>query len=255
MMGPSRRSLFLFAAVAVAAALAAVWQAPAALVDGHLARTSAGMLRLDRAEGTVWQARGVLIAGTVGIPIAWRVEAWPLLRGEVRLHVLPDADPPTRSPRADLVIASRRLTVRDAEVSFPASLMPAAYGTAAWAAGGNVSVSAADIDWAPPASRGAMRILWRAARLVLPTSNSPVDLGDISIALSADGERLSGPISNDGGDLGVRGELTVRADDAVEVSLVLTPRRADDLQLTRTLAAIATADGSGWRISRRLPLR
>jgi hypothetical protein len=255
MMGQSRRWLFVFAAVAAAVAVEAVWQAPAALVDACLARASGGMLRVARAEGTVWHATGMLVAGTGGIPIGWRIEAWPLLRGEVRLHVLPDAGPPTGSPRADILIIGRRLAVRDAEVTFPASLLAGVGGTAAWAAGGNVTVSATDLDWGPPASRGAMRILWRGARLVPPIGNAPVDLGDISIALSAAGDRLSGPVSNDGGDLNIRGEMTLRAGDAVEVSLALVPRRADNLELAQALAAIATADASGWRVSRRLSLR
>lgn len=251
-----RRLLFLSAAVAAVAAIAAVWLAPATLVAAHVVQMTGGMLRLDRAEGTVWRASGILVAGAAAIPVAWRVEPWPLLRGEVRLHVRPDADASAGSPRADIAIVGERVAVRDAEISFPASVFAALSGTAvAWAAGGEVNVSADAVDWAPPANHGAVRVLWRGARLSLPAVNASVDLGDMTMALAADGDRLSGPVSNDGGDLAVRGEITLRASDAVQVSLTLAPRRADDVRLNRVLAAIATADGSGWRLGWRVPLR
>src|SRR5512141_2656958 len=129
-MAGSRRWLSLLAAVAAVVAVAAVRLAPAALVDVCAARMTGDRLRLERADGTVWQGRGILAAGTAKLPIAWRLDAWPLLRGEFRLHVLPDAPSPAGSPRADLAIVGDRVAIRDAEVTLPASLLVAASGTA-----------------------------------------------------------------------------------------------------------------------------
>ena len=54
------------------------------------------------------------------------------------------------------------------------------------------------------------RIRWRAAQLTAtPGSAETLDLGDVTVALSADGERMSGPVSNAGGDLAVRGDLVL----------------------------------------------
>ena len=68
-----------FAVVAVVVAIEAAWLAPASLVDSHLARMNDGVVRSADAEGTIWRARGVIVAATARIPIAWRIEPWPLL--------------------------------------------------------------------------------------------------------------------------------------------------------------------------------
>jgi len=255
-MAPLRRAWLLPAAVAASAAIAAFWTAPASLVDARLARMTGGTLRLANAEGTVWRARGDLAAGTASIPVAWRIDPWPLLQGELRVHVTPPAGSDAGSPRADIAVDDARVALRDVDVTLPASAFAAAMGsTVVWVAGGDVDVHAVAVDWSPPSSRGEARIRWRAANLVVPGGAAPVQLGEVSVVLTAEGDRLSGPIANEGGDLALHGEFTLRTNDSVHVSLVLAPRRTDDVILARALSAIGTADAGGWRVDWRLPLR
>ena len=62
-------------------------------------------------------------------------------------------------------------------------------------------------------------------------------------------------MANEGGDLALRGQWTMTASDGLALALLLTPRRADQTDLKRALAAIGTADGDGWRVDWRVPLR
>jgi hypothetical protein len=250
-----RRSLAIAAAVAAVAVIEGIACAPATLLDARLARLTGGVARLADADGTAWRGHGVLAAGSATMPVAWRVAAWPLVRGELHARLAPDAATGIRSPRADVVISGERVSLRDVELTLPAAL-PAALGgrMAGWVVAGDLAASAAALDWAPPASRGTAQLVWRSARLVAPGAAAPLDLGDVRVELTADGDRLSGPVANSGGDLDLRGELSLRAADGLRLSLAITPRRPD-AQLVQALAAIGTAEGGAWRVEWRAPLR
>ena len=123
-----------------------------------------------------------------------------------------------------------------------------------YAAGGSVEIKSPLVEWAAPANRGDARVLWIGAWLAVPGSTEPVALGDITATLTAAADRLSGPVSNVGGDLAVRGTVTLVA-QGVQLSLVLAPRRADDRKLAQVLSMIGAPEGDGWRVEWRFPLR
>jgi len=86
-----------------------------------------------------------------------------------------------------------------------------------------------------------------------PARGSGSAAGDVRV--NANGERLAGPIDNQGGVLDIRGDLTMLPDKSGSVSLLLTPRRSDDQVLQRALATIGTAEGGGWRVNWQTPPR
>ena len=83
----------------------------------------------------------------------------------------------------------------------------------------------------------------------------PLDLGEVRVGIVANGAVLSGPLTNDGGSLALRGEWSWREKDGLALALRVAPRRADQVELIRWLSAVGTADGDGWRINWHLPLR
>lgn len=253
-----QRTLLLAAAVLAAVAIEAIWLAPAALVDARVAHWTRGTLRIAATDGTLWRGRGVLVAGTAQVPIGWRIDAWPLLRGELRAQLLPDeAAAPAGSPRADVAVAGSRIVLRDVDVTVPAALFVNAAGPASVATltlAGDARITTASLDWSPPLARGDAQLAWRGARLGLAGGAAPVDLGDLRATLTADGDRLAGPVFNAGGEVEVRGELAVQANQALRVSLSLAPRRPADAGLARTLAAIGAPAADGWRVEWRVPL-
>jgi hypothetical protein len=253
-MAPGRRALVLFAMVAIAVAIEAAWLAPAALLGPHVARTTGGVLRLTDAEGTVRHGHGSVVAGTARIPIAWRVEIWPLLRGVVRLQVTSGTGAET--PRATIAASADTVAFHDVDVTIPAAAFAAALGQAAVGLlAGEVNLTAAGVELTPGSSRGDARFAWHAARIAIVGNAAPLDLGEVRATLTAGGDTLSGSIDNDGGDLALRGEWAIRPDDGLRLALLLTPRRAGQAELAGALAAIGTADGTGWRVEWRVPLR
>jgi len=116
------------------------------------------------------------------------------------------------------------------------------------------AVYSTGFEWAPVSFDGDVRAVWRMAKLALPPL-PPLDLGELTATLVADGKRLAGPITNQGGDLDVRGDVSLGADRSAAVTLTLTPRRSDNTALSRLLSSIGTPVGNGWRISWQTPGR
>ena len=250
-----QRPLLLLAALAAAVALFAVRLAPATVVDARVASMTKGTVRVADAAGTIWDAHGILTAGSARIPIAWRIDGWPLLRRELHVHLVRNGGA-AGSPAADIAIRRDSVEFRNVEATIPTAVFVAAVGSGAtWLVGGDVEINAVQVEWAPPSNRGDARIRWRAAQLTAPGGPDALDLGDITIALSGAGERMSGPVSNAGGDLAVRGDLALAATSGIQLSLVLTPRRADSRELARALSTLGRPEGDGWRIEWRSPLR
>jgi hypothetical protein len=253
-MASGRRAAVIFAMLALAVAIAVAWLAPAALLDPRIAGATGNMVRLAEADGTVWDGRGSLVAGTTRIPIAWRVECWPLLRGVLRVQLVSGTGAPT--PRATIVVGTATLALLDIDVTLPAEVFAATLSPyAVVSVAGEISLTADDIEWKPDSSRGEARVIWHAARIVVAGSAVPLNLGEVRTLMTADGNAISGPLANEGGDLALRGEWAMRAHDSVQLALHVTPRHSGPSDLERMLSAIGTADGNGWRIDWRGPLR
>ena len=253
-MVPGRRAVVLFAMLALAVAIAAAWLAPAVLFDTRIAGATGGMVRLADTDGTVWNGRGNLVVKATRIPIAWRVECWPLLRGVLRVRLASGTGAAT--PHATIEVGADTLALHDVDVTLPAQVFGATLSPfGAEAVAGEISLNADDFEWKPGAGRGEVRILWRAARIAFAGSAAALDLGNVRTLATANGNALSGPVTNDGGDLALRGEWALHAHDSVQLVLHVAPRGPGLADLERTLSAIGTADGSGWRIAWRGPLQ
>src|SRR5437667_171840 len=63
--------------------------APAALLDARTNTLSDGRLRIANATGTLWQGSGELVLMPAGArqAFSWRLDGWPLLRGEIRATI------------------------------------------------------------------------------------------------------------------------------------------------------------------------
>jgi type II secretion system (T2SS) protein N len=252
------RRWVVVATVVVAAAIAAIALAPPALLDARVDRLSAGAVRLLDTSGSVWRGRGVLAAGTTRTPIAWRIEAWPLVWRELRLRIAAPSAESTAAPRGAIVIAADRVTLADVDVALPAAViatLAAPQMKLAWTPGGEVGLRVDAMEWAPPASRGVALLSWRSARLAGPGGFVPLDLGTLTATLTAAGDRLSGPVANAGGDLSVTGTIDARAHESLRVTLALAPRRRDDALLAPLLAAIGREQSGEWHVEWRVPLR
>src|SRR5207302_5496402 len=109
-------------AVAVGAAasllaLALVIEAPATLVDGRVEALSSGRVRVANATGTIWNGSGEisLPAAGVRIPVAWSIDAVPVLWGELRGTISQSGGPP-----AAFDLGRDRYVLRNLALALPA---------------------------------------------------------------------------------------------------------------------------------------
>jgi hypothetical protein len=240
--------------VALAAMAEAAWLAPAALFDARLARVTDSAVRLVDAQGTIWRGRGTLAAAASRVPIAWELDFWPLLHGVARVRLSPGDGAST--PRGTIVLRSHGVALSDIDVAIPAPMLAALAGQ-----GSNVPVSgelrakAEALDLTPGASRGSAALAWRGARVAGLPGLASLDLGEVQSSVAAQGDRVAGPVTNEGGDVALRGEWSFRAGDGLVLALRVTPRRAGDTDVARALAAVATPDGGDFRVEWRMPSR
>ena len=166
-MASGRRAVVIFAMLALAVVVAVAWLAPAALLDRHIAAASGGAVRLAEPDGTVWNGRGSLVGKATRIPIAWRVDGWPLLRGVVRVRWRRAPAPLT--PRATFAAGADTLAFQDVDVTLPAAVFGAALSPfCVDSLAGEISLVAEDIEWKPNAGRAK-----RASSGTVPASPSP----------------------------------------------------------------------------------
>jgi hypothetical protein len=247
-----KRALIVAAIAVVLLAAALAVFAPASLVAPYVERTTQGSVAVTAVEGTLWRGRATLAAGPVQLPIAWTVAPLPLATGEARIELAP-GDAMASVPRADIRATRDRLVVSGLAVAFPAAVLQPALqrgggAQSGWTLAGDIAVAAPSLEWKPTGWSGGLDLDWRNAQL-MPGGARSVALGDLSARLAAGGSRLAGPVVNRGGELDVRGDLALETNGRVAATLLLTPRRADDAELARALAAVGTAEGAGWRVS------
>jgi hypothetical protein len=224
--------------------------APASLVmlllDGS-ARTGGVVSETD---GTIWRGRTVIVGDDVRIPVVWTLDPLSLVAGKAKVRVAP-ADPAGPPLRADVSATPDRVELSGVDLALPAAtrqrMLQKDASRTLWQAGGEVAARTPRLDWTPAAFQGDVDLAWRNARLQFGAR--AVDLGEIGARLTAQGDRLAGPLDNRGGELDVRGDVAIATNGATTLALVLTPRRADDAGLALALAALGTRDGAGYRVN------
>jgi len=219
--------------------------APATLVDARLDAATRGKVRLAGAEGTLWHGRGTAVVGTgaARIPVAWRLDPWPLLRGEVRIALEPTADA-VGAPLGGVTIAGGRTEVDALEWSFPASALAAGASAPELEAGGVVGVRVERLAFADTVEHGNVRIEWRHARVAV-AGQPAIALGTVAAALSARDGGLSGPLTARDGAIRIEGDATL-APGTARLTARLVPTASASAAERAALARIGVpaADGS-----------
>jgi general secretion pathway protein N len=235
------------AAGAVLLAIALLIIAPAALLDARINALSDGRLRIANATGTLWQGSGELALLPAGTrqPLFWRLDAWPLLRGEIRAAVALGAE---GGRSATVAYGRDRLDVRDLDVSLPAQgVLLAANPKIPLAVGGTLALHVDRLVQLPDILDAQLSAEWRDGSIPL-LLDTPVSLGDLRIALNGRGAAINGPLRNSGGEVEIDGQFDIGAAGTAGLDATVRPRgndreRADRIAIA--LAALGTPDGRG----------
>ncbi len=242
-----RRALVVVVAIVVVLA-AIVALAPAALVGVVAERLSRGAVSIAEAEGTVWHGRGTLaVRGALRVPLEWRLDPLALARGEARMSVAPPV-PALPGPRAEVSARPDAVTVRALNVAFPADAISALAPRAGVRLEGELRVSSPSLEWTPSSFGGGVAVRWNNARFAI-ANEATISLGNVGANLVAAGDRLAGPVANEGGDFDVRGTVSLATSGAPDLALTMSPRGGDASQ-ARSLRVAARPDG-GWSVEYR----
>ncbi len=236
---------------AVLLGLALLALAPAALLGPRLAEASAGAVTLVEPEGSLWRGRGTLVISDSRLPCTWSVDAGDLLRGRFTLRVSPQ-DAGSTMPAATVTAHRDGLVLSGVDVVVPARAAWNSFPSARKIAlGGDVSLSIRQFEIQSGALSGQATIVWRRARVVVAVGSPALDVGDLTVTLAGNKGRLAGPMTSEGDRMTIRGDVALNLRGAVAVTALVTPRRTDDGELARMLAAVGKPESGGWRIDWR----
>jgi hypothetical protein len=244
-------------AILLAAALAI--EAPASLVDRRVADLTDGRIRIVAAIGTVWNGSGELaLPDGARIPIAWRLEPMPLLRGGLAGSLT--AGDATRP--ATFTVEREDFIVHDFAIALPATsvLRTAGVPDALTNAGGTLVLDVTDLARRGDRLEARADLKWTDAALPAPLTGARIGLGDVRVAAAGSGSEIPATLSNSGGEVDVAGTLVFSTRGTPQIDAKIKPRAglpADRSEaIAAALSSIGRADGAGsYRIVWPLTVR
>lgn len=185
-------------------------------------------------SGSVWSGRADLgsIQGESLKDIEWSLRPWSLLFGKVGLNWSFHLSGPGGTQGFGRGVTSMGL---DGSMDFPRlqAEVPAAMTAkmarmSALRPAGTVNLNLQDVEWNGQNLVSASgRVVWRGAGVSLI---KPISLGDLTMVLETEGDKIKGVISDSGGPLSIAGVLSLNADGAYQVNGTLAARNDADLQ-------------------------
>ncbi|HEV7413316.1 MAG TPA: type II secretion system protein N [Casimicrobiaceae bacterium] len=245
-------------AILLVAALAI--KAPASLLDRRVADLTDGRIRIVAATGTVWNGSGELelLPDGARIPIAWRLEPMPLLRGGLAGSLT--ASDATRP--ATFTVEREDFIVHDFTIALPAAsvLRTAGVPDALTNAGGTLVLAVADLARRGDRLEARADLKWSDAALAAPLTGARIALGDVRLAAAGSGSEIPATLSNSGGEVDVAGTLVFSSRGTPRIDARIKPRAglpADRSEaIAAALSSIGRADGAGgYRIVWPLTVR
>jgi hypothetical protein len=197
-------------------------------------------------EGTAWSGRaeGVHISHLSLGGLTWRLAPLALLTGCLEYRLGVESGPAdVGSGRVGTCVGSRRYVKELTGLVSVGDLASAAGATwALLAPRGRLELAVDSVRRRREAYVDAQgRVVWRAA---VVGQGQPVRLGDVAIELGVNGERLAGSVHNQGGDIDVRGTLSVDPAGNYEVQGRLKPRPGAGVDQALATVAARQPDGS-----------
>jgi len=247
----------LVTAVLLLTALVAL--APAALIDFQAKNITAGNVRLAQTSGTLWKGAGDLVVtpADLRIPLAWTINALPLLHVELAGTVAAG----TGVAPGDFSLRRDGFALRNIRLAVPASALAKSGGVPGIfaALGGNVDVQVDTLTRNGDQLDGRFSARWQNASLPGPRPDARVGLGDLRVDVAGSGPELPGTIVNAGGDVELNGTVAVSTSLA-RINAVVRPRTGLDSERSQAIEAalrmVGQPDGSGgFRVAWTTPIK
>lgn len=242
------RFLFVLFLVIALLVVAFAVRAPATLIDRQVENATAGNVRLSDATGTIWEGAGFINVspGGVRVPVKWKIDALPLLHGELSGTLIGS----TNASNGAFSLDRGHATLKNISVSSPMDALLRSAGVPAPlnAAGGTLDVHIDTLTRRDNGIEGSFAATWSNASLPGPRADARYALGDIRVDASGNGPEIPGTVTNIGGDVDIKGAVTLTASGA-RADVTIAPRAGVDEMRTRdinaALSAVGQANGAG----------
>jgi general secretion pathway protein N len=229
-----------------------VAKAPATVLDLALQEAFDGMVRLEQAEGSLWQGRAsLLLQGAMHAPIAWQFAPDRLLRGELLWKSAPGS-----ALQGELAIGPGGLSLHEVRFNAPAGLvLPLFPGTLAHAGwDGKLSLHAE--EWScnkGKSCRGRLHLQWQDARCTLLPD---LRFGSYAIEFHGAGQRINLVARTLAGIVEITGEGSIGTDgqDGAFTGRITAPPHILGL-LPGIAAGIVHPDGKSGSLGIAYPAR
>ena len=228
--------------VLIIAAVALVALAPASWLDRRIASATAGKIRINDAQGTVWRGNGAFVdaQGTWRVPIGWRVEPLAVAKGALDVELEP-SEPD--APRGRVLLQNESADLRNVRLTVQARVLPSLSPvTLPIEPGGELVLDAPAFRYRMNQMEGSFDVRWERARVA--TAGSALDLGTVTAHVAPKGSALVGTIGNVGGDARVDGDVAL-ASSGASVRVNISPGPGVPPDIARLLSALGTPDANG----------
>ena len=209
-------------------------------------------IRLSDVRGTLWHGKaGQVHLNGFGISnVSWRLHAWPLLWGNVRLGFKFREADAFGQGQVNTGFSAQKVVFSSVRGSFPAAdLMPLFYGYPI-ALAGQVT---ADIQEATLRKGQQLslqgELLWREAALTAPQA---IQFGDLQVKMQAKGMGTVLSVQDQGGPLQLQGQVTVQGNGTYETHVTVSARSTASQALAQSISILGPRDAQGYvQISQR----
>ncbi|WP_455199546.1 type II secretion system protein N [Kaarinaea lacus] len=220
--------------------------------NSEAAKSKAGrQFSLVGISGSVWSGQAGLgvIQGQSVKDVEWNLRPWSLLLGQVGLgwsFRLPDSTGNQGFGRGITSMGlGGSLTFSELEMNLPLIEAAKLVGMSALRPSGSVNLNLQDVEWDGQSLVSATgRVVWRDAGVSLVRS---VSLGDLTMDLETEDNKIKGHISDSGGPLSIDAVLNLSADGAYQVNGTLAARNdpSGDNTLQTTLRSMGRPGPDG----------
>ena len=180
------------------------------------------------------------------MPVRWKIDALPLLHGELSGTLIGGAN----ATAGEFSLDRKHVTLKNISLSSPMDALLRSGGVPAPlnAAGGTVDVKLDTLTRRDDGIEGSFAATWSNASLPGPRADARYALGDIHVDASGQGPEIPGKVTNVGGDVDISGAITLSAVGA-RADVTIAPRAGLDetraREINSALSAVGQPNGTG----------
>jgi len=256
----SRKSILVYAGVLLCSYfLFMIITLPAYWADWLLSRVGSGMVRIQEAEGTLWNGSGNLVIQSVGRKqfqsrISWKLQYLHLLSGKIQTRLSTSSD--VLAFNATVRAGYHNLSIQDVDTTLPLSILnPFIPALDLVAPSGRLKITTSKATFTPDGLDGDIQLIWLNAGARMGGLS---DAGEYRLVINGLGATAGLRIDTLRGDITVtaQGEWQTQGTGPIQLTGDIAPGNRE--QYLRPLLTMINAQNKngryGWTFNTHFPV-